>query len=427
MAQLGLRLSQHHSRDPRYLQLVAKMASTASKVDNRWRCDCQRLNGPTAEFCGQCGLHWQYVGWQTYEKPQREKSRPRSRKPRTGKGKGKGKAKDGKGKDKGKDGGKNAENQNPVTPRSVKTTELSSPDFKKPMVTDPKTEVADGKDEKPYSPMKEEGEKIPMPASSGAQAQVLMALLKDVADGKSSAEEALKMAAKSTNESTAVSTPTTESKDVHKVGRQLAKAQAKTKKAYETLKKMKEDWATWTGQIQELYNRKVKQYEEAHRAWTLVLQDAITAEKKAKEELQALGKTHKDFKWDEVELDEKDYPEMFEIGTAGGSMEIEPTVKDTPELPEDSQPKMPPPQELPKDTFVQKLEAAATAAAAKAKDKERERARGKRKDDEKSDPRSRSTSTRKQVQPAKGKQGRLDFTPTSKGNSFAALGDGVED
>ena len=157
----------------------------------------------------------------------------------------KAKAKDGKGKDKGKDGGKNAENQNPVTPRSVKTTELSSPDFKKPMVTDPKSEVADGKDEKPYSPMKEEGEKIPMPASSGAQAQVLMALLKDVADGKSSAEEALMMAAKSTNESTAVSTPTTESKDVHKVGRQLAKAQAKTKKAYETLKKMKEDWATW--------------------------------------------------------------------------------------------------------------------------------------------------------------------------------------
>ena len=140
VAQLGLRLSQHHSRDPRYLRLVARMASTASKVDNRWRCDCQRLNGPTAEFCGQCGLHWQYVGWQTYEKPQREKSRPRSRKPRTGKGKGNGKAKDGKSKDKDKDGGKNTENQNPVTPRTVRTTELSSPDFKKPMVTDPKAE-----------------------------------------------------------------------------------------------------------------------------------------------------------------------------------------------------------------------------------------------------------------------------------------------
>ena len=51
-----------------------------------------------------------------------------------------------------------------------------------------------------------------MPASSGAQAQVLMALLKDVADGKSSAEETLKMAAKSSNEPTAVSTPTTETR-----------------------------------------------------------------------------------------------------------------------------------------------------------------------------------------------------------------------
>ena len=358
------------------------------------------------------------------EAPEREKSRPRSRKPRTGKGKGKGKAKDGKSKDKDKDGGKSTENQNPVTPRTVRTTELSSPDFKKPMVTEPKMDTAEGKEDKPYSPLKE-GEKTPMPASSGAQAQVLMALLKDVADGKSSAEDALKMAAKSSNESAAVVTPTTESKDVHKVGRQLAKAQAKTKKAYETLKKMKEDWATWTGQIQELYNRKVKQYEEAHRAWTLVLQDAITAEKNAKAELQALGKHHKDFKWDEVELEEKDFPEMFDIGTTGGSMEIEPTIKDSLEMPEETPPQDLQPMEPPKETFVQKLEAAAVAA--KAKEKEQEKLRRKKKDDEKSDPRSRSNSTRKKVVPAKGKQGRLEFTPTPKGNSFAPLGDGVED
>ena len=121
----------------------------------------------------------------------------------------------------------------------------------------------------------------------------------------------------------------------------------------------------------------------------------------------------------------RDYPEMFEIGAAGGSMEIEPTVKDAPELPEESPSKMPPPQEPPKDTFVQKLEAAAIAA----KEKERQRARRNKKDDDKSEPRSRSTSTRKpsKGQQGKGKQGKLEFTPAPKGNSFAALGDGLED
>jgi len=173
----------------------------------------------------------------------------------------------------------------------------------------------------------------------------------------------------------------------------LAKAQAKTKIAYETLKK-KEDWATWTGQIQELYNWKVKQYEEAHRAWTLVLQDAITAEKNAKAELQALGKNHKDFKWDEVELEEKDFP-----------------------------PKDPPLKEMPKDTFVQKLEAAATAAKEREKEQERTRRKKKATRSRIRDPGAIQQGRRE----LKGKQGRLEFTPTPKGNSFAALGDGLED
>ena len=172
---------------------------------------------------------------------------------------------------------------------------------------------------------------------------------------KSSAEDALKQVNKPP--SAGSSTTTTESKDVHKVGRQLAKAQAKTRKAYETLKKMKEDWTMWTGQIQELYNRKVAQYEEAHRAWTLVLQDAITAEKKAKEELQALGQQHADFKWDDIELEEKELPAIFQVpqdfsmGTESTELALEPVPPPKGTLPKDTPP----------ETFSEKL-AKATAA-----------------------------------------------------------------
>ncbi len=397
VAVLGKRLWKHHSKDPQFLDIVDEMAS---KMDNRWKCGCQRLNGPTAEFCGQCGQHWQ-SGWHAYERPQRPKSRPPSRR-RRGKGKSNGKGKEAEEAPK--------EQEGTLTPRPVKTTELSSPEFKKPY-------VQETHEEKTYTPDKTENEVAPMPAASGVPAQVLMALLKDVAEGKSSAEEALKQANKTAAMSSTTTGPT-DSKDVHKVGRQLAKAQAKTKKAYETLKKMKEEWATWTGQMQELYNRKVKQYEEAHKAWTLVLQDALNAEKTAKTELQTLGKNHQQFKWEDIELDDKELPDVF---IAGADMEVDST-----EL------RGEPPHVEPRQSLSAKLEEVATARVQKEKEQEKEKERAAEKK-RKQEQRKADTASEASGAGAKKKgntnaealkQGRLPFTPQQ--NKFAPLDQGEE-
>ena len=292
----------------------------------------------------------------------------------------------------------------------MKTTELSSPEFKKPY-------VQETHEEKTYTPDKTENEVAPMPAASGVPAQVLMALLKDVAEGKSSAEEALKQANKTAAMSSTTTGPT-DSKDVHKVGRQLAKAQAKTKKAYETLKKMKEEWAAWTGQMQELYNRKVKQYEEAHKAWTLVLQDALNAEKTAKTELQTLGKNHQQFKWEDIELDDKELPDVF---IAGADMEVDSTELRG-ELPHVE----------PRQSLSAKLEEVATARVQKEKEQEKEKERAAEKK-RKQEQRKADTASEASGAGAKKKgntsaealkQGKLPFTPQQ--NKFAPLDQGEE-
>ena len=279
--------------------------------------------------------------------------------------------------------------------------------------------VQETHEEKTYTPDKTENEVAPMPAASGIPAQVLMALLKDVAEGKSSAEDALKQANKTAAMSSTTTGPT-DSKDVHKVGRQLAKAQAKTKKAYETLKKMKEEWAAWTGQMQELYNRKVKQYEEAHKAWTLVLQDALNAEKTAKTELQALGKNHQQFKWEDIELDDKELPDVF---IAGADMEVDST---------ELRGELPPGE--PRQSLSAKLEEAATARVQKKEEKEQEKekeraAEKKRKQEQrKADTASEASGAgakKKGNTSAEAlKQGRLPFTPQQ--NKFAPLDQGEE-
>ena len=87
---LGKLLAKHHSRDTQFLSSIAEMATR----DSRWQCRCGRYNGPTAEYCGQCGSFWQ-SGWYGYGRQQRPKSRAPSQSRRSQKGKGKGKDKNG--------------------------------------------------------------------------------------------------------------------------------------------------------------------------------------------------------------------------------------------------------------------------------------------------------------------------------------------
>ncbi len=386
--------------------------------DGRWQCTCLRLNGPTAEYCGQCGSHWQ-SGWSSYGQRQRPKSRAPSQRSRKGRGKGKNKS--------GKEENTHQEEGKPTTPRSVRTSELKSPDFRKPNTVDGK----EGQDEKtPYTPEKAGSDPPPIPPQQEVPAQLLLALLKDVAEGKASASDALQQATKAAS-STAAAPTHTESKDVHKVGRQLAKAQAKTKKAYEILKKMKEDWSTWTKQVQDLYNRKIKQYEEAHRAWTLILQDALTAEKAAKAELQALGQTGQNVDWEEIELDDKDFPEVFDV-TSHQETESTELLKVSPrkEEPPDGKGTAPPKKEDPADGkgLALRLEAAALAALGKDSKAAQEKKRQREKNTPSEGGQLPKNKEKKGQDKDKLKQGRLDFPPRE--NRFAPLGgdemDGIE-
>lgn len=415
---LGKLLAKHHSRDTQFLSSIAEMATR----DSRWQCRCGRYNGPTAEYCGQCGSFWQ-SGWYGYGRQQRPKSRAPSQSRRSQKGKGKGKDKNG-----GKEDQQQPKNSDAMTtPRTVKTSELASPDFRKPSTTEAKENV-DEKEKTVYTPEKASEGAAPMPTHAEVPAQVLMSLLKDVAEGKASAEEALQQATKATG--SASNQGAADSRDVHKCGRQLAKAQAKTKKAYETLKKMKEDWSSWTKQVQELYNRKVKQYEEAHRAWTLVLQDALTAEKAAKNSLKELGQTLPNLTLEEIELDEKDFPEVFDV--ADTAMDGEST-----ELRETSpvhKPESPPVRtpEIPVNTPEVALSSRLDDAARASKEKE-ERERAKEKEKEKKRRKGASNVSESSANPTKTKkaalkdskdttrQRMLQFPP--KENRFAPLGD----
>ena len=77
-----------------------------------------------------------------------------------------------------------------TTPRAVKTTELASPDFRKPATTETK-EPVDDKEKAAYTPEKAAEGVAPTPTHAELPAQVLMSLLKDVAEGQSKCRRGL--------------------------------------------------------------------------------------------------------------------------------------------------------------------------------------------------------------------------------------------
>ena len=231
----------------------------------RWQCmQCSGTNGEHAEYCGGCGSHWSNwatpMSWHQQRQP-RKASRP----PPTWNAKGKGKTKKGKGKGKSRSPSATSNKQRsekepenpafPKPPQSNASHRARSPTATyqsqhgntgcdSPVTTTSWEDVTsaakeDFKSDLQQKPVKPDMTPVKETTLQTDKTKLLEAIKQTY--GKSTAESITAILAQDEDEKPVPS-------QVHKAGRQLAKAQRNATKARDALHALDESWTAFADQ-----------------------------------------------------------------------------------------------------------------------------------------------------------------------------------